>query len=398
MIVRAEENAVLLWNPRFGKTAYINGKELNVLYQWAINAPNNNASPTPFIQKLQKLALLPDNTAELQAVIEQSQAQTSPAHALVAPESLHIELTSSCPLSCPQCYKALDEHLLPFDVLKSYIIQAGQMKVFQLAFGGGEPLLYPHLTEAITLAHSFKMATSITTSGYQLNQEKLHQLMHAGLNHIQISLNGSTAEIHHQSRDGFAIGIQALQVLKETTVSYGINWVARKDNWQDFEQLVQLAKKYQCDNVNILRYKPSQKEKYEDQCLNPEETRQLANRIASVQGIKINLDSAYSNLLCYLNQGTGFLTGCGAGRRFMAINADGELMPCSHINMRAKTSDLKTFWAQSELLAVFRNLEQTTKAPCQNCSYLSGCRGCRAITQYMGDFDDGDCHCFLRTV
>ena len=42
------------------------------------------------------------------------------------PPILQIEITQKCPLSCPQCYKNLDEKEMPFDFLKDSIINASR--------------------------------------------------------------------------------------------------------------------------------------------------------------------------------------------------------------------------------------------------------------------------------
>lgn len=394
MIVRAEQQAIMLWNKKNGRTAYINGPELQVLSNW-VHLGQQHA----FIQNLKQLGLLPDDVQVLSDALLLCQQVKSPLHAWVAPESLHIELTSDCPLKCPQCYKYLDKQTLNFEILSQLILQASEMKVFQLALGGGEPLLYPWLTDTLSLAGQHGMSTSITTSGATLTKNKLQKLIDAGLNHMQVSLNGSTKEVHTLSRDGFASGIKALALLREVSevapFSYGINWVARKDNLHDWDGLVSLAREYRCNNINVLRYKPSQTEDFETYSLNKEESYQLAEEIRKVRGLRVNVDSAYSNLLCYLNQQTSFMAGCGAGRRFIAVNVHGELMPCSHVPMKAKSGSLKDFWFNSEILKSFRSIEETVKAPCRDCSYLNGCRGCRAITNKNNDFYAGEQHCFF---
>ena len=413
MEVRAEQQAIMLWNKTSGRTGYVNGAELQVLSDWVNHGchgqqerqgqqqghQRDQGRPHAFIEKLAQLDLLPKDPQALSDALVLCQQVQSPLNAWAAPESLHIELTSACPLKCPQCYKALDEQMLDFQFLQQLISQAAEMKVFQLAFGGGEPLLYPWLDEAILLATTHNMSSSITTSGATLTADKLQQLIQSGLNHIQVSLNGSSKEVHALSRNGFTLALRALTWLQQASTvspfSYGINWVARKDNLHDWEALVKLAKQYQCNNINVLRYKPSQTENFETHSLNQDETYHLAEKIKKTKGIKINVDSAYANLLCHLNQRTGFMTGCGAGRRFMAVNVYGEFMPCSHVQMKTKADNLKDFWQNSPLLASFRHLEETVSAPCKTCSYLSGCRGCRAISERDQNFCAGDARCFL---
>lgn len=393
--IRAEENALFIWNLDNARTSYINGEELQALVDWA------NGGENGFAKRLLSSGIVKEEDKKdiLQEAIAASKRK-APDKSFCAPESLHIELTARCALHCPQCYKDLSKEDLSFPLLEEILKQADEMSVFQIAFGGGEPLLYPFLKEAIQLTSSLGMSCSVTTSGYGLNEEFLHQLIHMGLKHIQISLNGSTKEIHEQSRDGFNYAIQALTLLQETGISYGINWVARIDNIHDFPFLISLARKYKAQNINILRYKPSQRENFKETSLSPEKVRFLVDTIRQTKGIVLKVDSAFSNLLCYLNQKPAIFSGCGAGRRFLAVDANGEIRPCSHIDMKEKMGNLKDIWYHSENLSMFREIENKIKKPCKNCAFLHGCEGCRAIAKAGNqDFYAGDSDCaFYQTI
>ena len=390
--VRPEENAIMLCNSRTSGTAWISGEELRVLEAWA-----NTGKETAFIGRLKRLGLITDgneNRNDMARVIREAYQCKSPLRSFAAPESLHIELTGRCNLNCPQCYKSPSPHDLPVDLLMTILQQAASMHVFQIAFGGGEPLLYPDLIRAVEQVKQYGMSCSITTSGAGLNSEKLRQLITAGINHIQISLNGSTHAIHARSRDAFDFGLRALELLSHLNVSFGINWVARMDNIDDLESLILLAKHYKANNINILRYKPAGHEKYEDVGLTEEKTKLLMQIIRNTKGISLKVDSAYSNLLCGLNRRNGFLSGCGAGRRFAALDAEGYFRPCSHIDLRERAVSLPYYWNHAEHLHRFRAIEDHINGVCASCLWLKGCRGCRAIAiEQTGQFYGSDFNC-----
>ncbi|MCD8042592.1 MAG: radical SAM protein [Tannerellaceae bacterium] len=372
--VRAEEQALMLWNRATGRTAILSGSELEILAGWL-----NGSKETGFIRRLRKLALLPeDEPHQILHILNESSRKKAPFRSLAAPESLHIELTSCCPLQCQQCYKEHGEQELAGGVLHNLIRQAEKAAVFQIALGGGEPLLYPDLPDVIAAITGRGMAATITTSGVGLTREKIARLTAAGINHIQVSLNGSTEEVNKQSRDGYKEACRALGLLAGTTLSYGINWVARMDNIDDFPQLVQLGHSYRVNNINILRYKPSVSENYQQITLTKEKQLQLAGMVKEVRNIRLKTDSAYSSLLCYLNNRSGLFTGCGAGRRFMAIDATGNFRPCSHTAMTHPGNNMMDYWYNSSHLALFRHTEENQAGACKNCFYLSGCRGCQA--------------------
>jgi len=395
-IIRPEEKAVLIWNLELARTAYISGEELDALSRWAAGHDN------PFSSRLEKLGVISyANKQEVADAIWASSQIKSPPNSFCAPESLHIELTEHCPLSCPMCYKTSTFSELHINFLLDIIRQAGEMKVFQIALGGGEPLLYPRLLTAIQEIARYKMSSTITTSGVGITYERIMELKHAGLNHVQVSLNGSSEAVHSLSRDGFDSGVEALRVLQKTGLSYGVNWVARADNIDDFPQMIEFVKTYDVDNINILRYKPSPSEDYNNTALSAEKSLLLEKYIKDAKGIKIKLDSAFSNLRCKLNGRTSFMSGCGAGRRFLAISACGMYMPCSHVDMKEHPAQhpgyLRHVWYQSKNLAMFRDLGHNISAPCADCIYLHGCYGCRAIMLNQdGDFNAGDSYCFAN--
>jgi pyrroloquinoline quinone biosynthesis protein E len=98
-------------------------------------------------------------------------------------------------------------------------------------------------------------------------------------------LNGSTKKIHSHSRDGFDEGIEALRLLQNSSFSYGINWVARMDNIDDFPKMAELANNYNVNNLNILRYKPSPTEDYNACALTSEDL--LENFIRKIKSVRI---------------------------------------------------------------------------------------------------------------
>ena len=392
--IRPEENAVLLWNGNDAATAYISGAELEVLRNWAVNGTD-----TAFILRLKQLGLI-DNSMqdEIIKAIARSAKVKAPLRSFSVPESLHIELTSACPLNCPQCYKKDRQNELPYQRYSEVLAEAEAMGVFQIALGGGEPLAYSYLTEAVTEAKGRGFVVSVTTSGAGLDKIMMEKLLWLGLDHLQVSLNGSTEAVHSLSRDGYQEAINALRLAASTKISLGINWVARKDNLDDFNALVTLAGSYNASNINVLRYKPCAGEVYEDNALTGSRLIKLAELIKSTKRISIKVDSAFSNLLCHLSSRAGNFSGCGAGRRFIALDSAGDFRPCSHIMLASDGGSLKDYWESSTDLAAFRQIEDSVGEDCRSCRYMSGCRGCRAIVTYLGRFEDGEKACIFAKL
>ena len=397
MIYRGEPHTLMIFNRDNGITATLSDNELFILETYLKTGDKNE-----FIERLMELKLMPADLSEDEAEdilheIEKSKTVAAPLRSFAVPEAIHIDLTTVCPLNCPYCYKdTLKNKEMSFETFSRIIYQAEKLKVFQIAIGGGEPLLVKNLPEYVKKVSSCKMACTITTSGYGLTEQLLKELKVSGVNHIQVSLNGSTREIHSCSRDGFDYAISALELLSKNNVLFGINWVARMDNVRDFENIVAYAKKLGADNINILRYKPAIREEYIKNALTHEAFYELIESIKKVRDINIKVDCAFSSILCCLhgNQINPINSGCGAGRRFMMIDPYGNFKPCSHMHLVSEEKDILQYWIASPDLEKLRQGEELIDGVCRSCHYLKVCRGCRGICEkiYM-DINRGERNC-----
>ena len=107
--------------------------------------------------------------------------------------SMNLELTTACPLRCSQCYCNLEnpKHMSP-ETAKKWIDEGVSAGVSVISLSGGETLCYPHLYEVIRYAKERGMTTAAAFSGWGLSEDVLERLRKAGLDHLNISLNGST--------------------------------------------------------------------------------------------------------------------------------------------------------------------------------------------------------------
>src|SRR5437879_11923460 len=111
------------------------------------------------------------------------------------------ELTYKCPLQCPYCSNPLDfagarfKRELSTDEWCRVFREGKALGVVQLGLSGGEPTLRPDLEQLVRTAHELGLYTSLITSAYRLSRERLAGLKAAGLDHVQISVQGADAEL-----------------------------------------------------------------------------------------------------------------------------------------------------------------------------------------------------------
>jgi MoaA/NifB/PqqE/SkfB family radical SAM enzyme len=82
------------------------------------------------------------------------------------PLTCHILLTTACNLDCDGCFYRRDEpREIPLDRLTRLLEDLAYEGVWSIAFGGGEPTLYPKINEAIHEAKVRGFYVAVTTNG-----------------------------------------------------------------------------------------------------------------------------------------------------------------------------------------------------------------------------------------
>ncbi|MEM8790536.1 MAG: pyrroloquinoline quinone biosynthesis protein PqqE [Pseudomonadota bacterium] len=164
------------------------------------------------------------------------------------PLAMLAELTHRCPLSCPYCSNPLElsqrETELPTETWVDVLRQAADLGVLQLHLSGGEPASRRDLEEITTAAVEAGLYTNLITSGIGLTEPRLRQLDEIGLDHIQLSLQGITAEMADRIggyRGGFERKMKVAQWIGEIGFPLTLNAVMHRQNLDGLEQTIDLA-------------------------------------------------------------------------------------------------------------------------------------------------------------
>ncbi|MHA1560265.1 MAG: radical SAM protein, partial [Alphaproteobacteria bacterium] len=114
------------------------------------------------------------------------------------PAAVLAEMTHRCPLQCPYCSNPLELERasaeLTTDEWKRVMSELAELGVLQFHFSGGEPLARKDIIELVRHAREVGLYTNLITSAVMLTEEKVAALADAGLDHVQISFQGSDAE------------------------------------------------------------------------------------------------------------------------------------------------------------------------------------------------------------
>jgi len=288
---------------------------------------------------------------------------------------MHIEITDRCPLNCPQCYTHInDGNDMPYDLMEKYIVEAHHYGLKVIALSGGEPLLYPDLIKVIKKIKALGMACVMATSGYHMDKAMISKLKASGIDEVFLSLNGSCAEVHHQSRDKFEETLDALIALSTSTLKYGINWVARKDNIKDFPNMIKLAKTYGVEHIAILAHKPERNHAF-DAYPDILDLIELSKIAKEERDVLMTFEACFTRL----NFARGQQSLCGAGKKMVAIDVNGRFNPCRHLNFSEEFDSLASYYEHSNPLNDVINDKSYHGKACEKCEVNHSCHVCKAI-------------------
>lgn len=305
-----------------------------------------------------------------------------------SPRTMNLELTTNCPLHCPQCYCTLTGGKnLDLTTALYWLAEGGKAGVKEVMLSGGETMCYPHLYEVIHAANAHCGTANVALSGFGLNQTTYEKLISSGVGGIFISLNGSTEKINSLTRDGFDLAISALELLQKNKYqNTTINWVMHASNADDFPAVVELAAHYDASNLVVLGLKPDSNHMLST-LPSAEQMKAVSDYIRTFRGkVKLFVESCYSPMLAitcdtklFGNMNTGPLKGCCAGRSTFNVSVDGLLSPCRHLEFFEKWDSLEEYWYHSQVLQKIRTLDEHKREPCDSCKYCNNCRHCLAI-------------------
>jgi len=322
---------------------------------------------------------------------------------LTGPEAVHWAITYRCHAGCPDCYAARHRRgqavELSTDEALSLVDRVAELGAFQLAVGGGEPLLREDLPALLCRARDRGLCVHVTTSGEApggVSDALLDSLacLQVGVRHEDLLGIGPAA------RQRCALP-ELCRRAGERGVVIGANLMLCRTVVERFEEAVVRLVDAGISRITLLRYKPpASVDRWLDEAPDPAELLGMEDRIArqSVRhsGLAFRLDCALAFLERRLPPEVARragLRGCVAGSRILALGPDGSVYPCSqlvaprfcagNILDEAEPAEL---WRGSAVLRRFRS-RRAKKAYrqtlCGVCSAVQQCGGCAALS------DDG---------
>jgi mycofactocin radical SAM maturase len=323
---------------------------------------------------------------------------------LSAPVNLTWEITRRCNMRCVHCLSASSTESpgeLTFDECKSIVDQLVELKVFEINFGGGEPLLKDYFLPLLLYIHAKGIVTCISTNGTVLTDEAIDLLTANPLVNIQVSLDGATPEVNDRLRGQgtFHRIIQGIERLSGKNILLSINTVVTSLNFMQLGQLKDLAVSYGV-RLRVSRFRPSgrARESWEMLKLDPSQLRELSEWLVSDPTI-LTGDSFFS--ISQDGRRELGLDMCGAAKMTCCIDPTGNVYPCAFLqesefcggNLGETT--LKNIWDNA---AAFKYLRRLEPEACRRCPRFDNCRGgCPAVAYFVRhNLNSADPECLIN--
>lgn len=133
---------------------------------------------------------------------------------------------------------------MTFEEFGKYLNKAADLRVGMITFLGGEPLLWKSIYDAIALCSQRHILTDLTTNGTLLNEMTIDQLGKAGLDFLNISVDGTKKSPISSKNSIFKN--QIFQYLKKAKSKYRmrprLNSVIYKNNFEDLKPIIEYSK------------------------------------------------------------------------------------------------------------------------------------------------------------
>ncbi|HET6285575.1 MAG TPA: pyrroloquinoline quinone biosynthesis protein PqqE [Amycolatopsis sp.] len=173
------------------------------------------------------------------------------------PLGMLAELTHRCPLHCPYCSNPIEliarDGELSTEEWLSVLSQARELGVLQVHMSGGEPLARPDLPILVEHATKLGCYVNLVTSGLGLTESRLDDLVDRGIAHVQLSVQGATAERADRLAGARAHDrkLVAAELIKKAGLPLSVNVVLHRKNHDQLAGIIDLAEEMGADRLEL---------------------------------------------------------------------------------------------------------------------------------------------------
>ena len=317
--------------------------------------------------------------------------------------SLELELSRACNLRCIYCYASSGQPLeneLSLDEIFDVIDQAVDMGARKIiVLGGGEPLIYPHIFDVIDYILAKKIVVDLFTNGTYIDEHTARELYSRKVA-ISLKMNSRTAEVQDilAGKQGtFAAIDRGLTALKSAGYpdkdhTLGIETIVCRQNLEEIPDLWRWARR-QCIipyvEMMTLQGRASENSSLE---VSNKEVQALFEELAKIDLKEFGRKWEPLPPLA--------ASRCARHEYSCTVTSVGDVNPCPGVSIaigNIRKQSLKDMLHTSTVIHELRNIRQTIKGRCSQCTHNKLCYGCRGHAyQVTGDHLAEDPICWIN--
>lgn len=295
------------------------------------------------------------------------------------PWTILLDPTSACNLHCTGCWAAEygNKLNLSVDEIDSIIQQGKQLGVYMYIYTGGEPLVRKKDLIKICEKHNDCVFLCFTNATL-IDEEFADEMLRVGNFYPAISLEGFESATDGRRGEGvYNKVIEAIELLHRKKLIYGISSCYTSANFDSitseefFDKLIDLGAHF----IWYFHYMPVGNDASPDLMPTPEQRTETYRRIRHYRATKPLFAMDFQNDAEYVG-------GCIAGgRRYLHINANGDVDPCVFIHYSDSNIREKTLLEalQSPMMMVYHDNQPFNENMLRPCPMLENPEKLRAM-------------------
>ena len=312
------------------------------------------------------------------------------------PMAMLAEITHRCPLACPYCSNPLElvraGGEMPAGDWARVFREAADLGVLQVHVSGGEPGARRDLAEIVASARDAGLYVNLITSGIGITRDRLEELDRAGVDHVQLSLQGIRPDMADRISGHPGSWNRKMEFaawVAEIGFPLTVNAVVHRQNLDRLPEMVALAETLGARRIEVATVQFHGWADLNRKALMPTREQAAAARQV-VNEARIRLRGRMVVDYVPADHHAVFPKACmgGWGSTGLNISPDGTALPChaaatipgmTFENVRDR--GLSEIWHLSDAFNAFRGTGWMPE-PCQSCDRkgidFGGCR-CQAM-------------------
>ena len=292
------------------------------------------------------------------------------------------EITKKCDNKCVHCYlqKMSVPQDVPIEIIKRTIKKLKAIGVFEIGYTGGEPFLYKGFDDVLQFTKDTGITSAIYTSGNNITKQRAKLIRESAVSRVEVTFLGANEQMHNRltnNRNAYQQLLRSVCFLREQGVRVVAKMMVMHDNYAELDEFFVLCEKLDVECQHDCKIWKPYNGNEED-----------------IQPLRLNQKEVcdyYCRFSQKIEPGSGFTGMCTAGKKKIAINAEGNVSPCgiyenSVIFGNINHEDIECILRESEVRKSYLKQVETNYPvkQCITCGAAKFCEVCPGMSAWGG--------------